>query len=384
MTEPVLIIHGVANHTPEPFLESVAALQRQLDDLQGDAKWKLIPVFWGDLGGKSQDIGDCLPVLRDGQWTVRAGEAALPTPIRDDLGSGRLTNAERAAIIVNAPPETNVRAAEATASPALVYSVTEALDETRILQYIDDPDVLGSMHEAIMAASDDAEASPADADAPLFTTRSGLSDRVRRVVESIDNMLGKVIGNSLGTFNQRLRGAVAHPFSLFFGDIFVYQAGKDKLQQRIWDEINAHAPGYGTAGRPIHAIGHSLGGLLLFDAAVRPKDDPKRLYLKSLTTFGSQPAFFHILDQRPELAAYRRGQKVRLPETIGRWTNLWDAMDLLAFTASTVFELHNGTNPVDIPIQDPLSQIITEKGWMHSVYWKTEALVEAIHRNLSA
>ncbi|MBD0256936.1 MAG: hypothetical protein ICV83_14555 [Cytophagales bacterium] len=83
------------------------------------AKWKLIPVFWGDLGGKSQDIQDCLPVLRDGQWTVRAGEAALPTPIRDDLGSGRLTNAERAAIIVNAAPEATVRAPVGTGSDAL-------------------------------------------------------------------------------------------------------------------------------------------------------------------------------------------------------------------------------------------------------------------------
>jgi len=106
-----------------------------------------------------------------------------------------------------------------------------------------------------------------------------------------------------------------------------------------------------------------LGGLIVFDAAVRPLGDPRRLYLKTLTTFGSQPAFFHIVDRRtPELAIYERNRKVVLPETIPKWTNLWDTMDLLAFTASTVFELHDGTSPRDVPVLDPLSLIFGRKG----------------------
>jgi len=47
-------------------------------------------------------------------------------------------------------------------------------------------------------------------------------------------MLGTILGNHLGVLNQRLRSALAVPFSVFAGDIFVYQAHKDEIQDRIW------------------------------------------------------------------------------------------------------------------------------------------------------
>jgi len=58
-------------------------------------------VFWGDLGGASIDILDCLPATQGWNWTVRAAdeEGVFPTPVRGDLGAGKLTNEQRAAII---------------------------------------------------------------------------------------------------------------------------------------------------------------------------------------------------------------------------------------------------------------------------------------------
>ncbi|WP_299760967.1 hypothetical protein [uncultured Pontibacter sp.] len=377
MPEPVLIVHGVANHTAEPFLKSVEELQKQIDP-----KWKLIPVFWGNLGGKSQDISDCLPILIDGKWTVRAIEDHIPTPIRGDLGHGMLSNKQRATIIVETKPKIAVRRSNSQKNRLLVNVVAEALEETRILQYVDDEDVLSSLHEAVLAASEEINFGSDYNDTPLYSTRGQKENPIRRVIKSIDEMLGKVIGNSLGVLNQKFRSAVVHPFSQFFGDVFVYHGNKDLIQKRIWDVLEEHASGYGTSSKPINAIGHSLGGLILFDSAIRSKDDSKRLFLKSLTTFGSQPAFFHIVDQRTELAVYQKGHKVMLPETIDKWTNLWDAMDVLAFTASTVFKLHNGTSPLDIPVVDPLSSILEEKGWTHSIYWKTEELKHALHQTL--
>jgi hypothetical protein len=379
MSEPVLIVHGVANHDSGPFLASVATLQAQLGD-----QYRLIPVIWGDLGGASKDIEDCLPIFRDGEWTVRSDalQEWLPTPVRADLGQGRLTNAERAALLTGGGDL--VRSED----PELAKEVEAALKETRVLQHIDDVEVLAGLREAILAVKG-SPATPVDDGTfavrteETFETRGWIRDAVQKVVKGVDDMVGKMLGNNLGVTNQRLRSGIAVPFSMFFGDIFVYHGNKDAIQQRIWDTIDAHAPGYGTAEKPIHAIAHSLGGLVVFDAATRPEGDSKRLHLKSFTTFGSQPAFFHIVDPRKSLTPYARDAKVILPSTIAKWTNLWDTMDILAFTAGTVFRLHDGSAPKDIPVLDPLSLIVEEKGWAHSIYWKTEELQEALKDTLA-
>jgi hypothetical protein len=52
--------------------------------------------------------------------------------------------------------------------------------------------------------------------------------------------------------------------------------------------MGALAPaGYGTIDRPIKAIGHSLGGVILFDLAVSTSGPP--IWLSHLVTLGSQP-----------------------------------------------------------------------------------------------
>ncbi|NJN00343.1 MAG: hypothetical protein HC793_01320, partial [Aquincola sp.] len=102
MTEPVLVIHGVNTHDLAPFLAQVQKLQ----NVVGTSR-TLIPVHWGDLGGQSRDLPDCLPVYTDSRWRVRAdsGEMeAKPLPsaqVRAFLGSpGKgLANEVRAALV---------------------------------------------------------------------------------------------------------------------------------------------------------------------------------------------------------------------------------------------------------------------------------------------
>jgi hypothetical protein len=84
----------------------------------------------------------------------------------------------------------------------------------------------------------------------------------------------------------------------------------------------------------------------------------------------------------PSLPTYAHGAPVTLPASIGRWTNLWDTLDVVAFTAGTVFRLSDGSRPVDIPVQDSASLLIREKGWAHSIYWQTEEFQKAIRNAL--
>lgn len=170
-----------------------------------------------------------------------------------------------------------------------------------------------------------------------------------------------------------LTGAWFHSSSLhnfrygihFFGDIFVYQRHQLEIHQRIWNKIAQYAANYGTEQKPINVIAHSLGGVVAFDAAL---DKQQPLWIKRFITFGSQSSFFHIFDPRTGLAQYTHDLPVTLPPTIQQWTNLWDPMDLLAFAMSSVFLLHDGKPPLDIPIHNSTSRIIYSKGWTHSLY----------------
>lgn len=409
MAEPIVVIHGVANRDQAAFEESVAYLQREL----GPA-WQLLPVFWGDLGGLGTDITDCLPVLRDGEWGVRAdgvrGAEAPAAPLFSlpaaALGEGQTSNETRAHLIAAAATEGGTMVRGVVTDEQVKRAAEQELPNTKVLQYLDDEAVFQDLGKAIRAALESVDA----AVQPLATpgeelvrgtgraAPSGMSDEqvrglldplttaARKVIHAVDDILGRTLGNRLGQLNQRLRAGIMPPLSAFFGDIIVYQRNRARIQQRIWDALARHGGAYGTATKPVHVVAHSLGGVIAFDAAVQ-REQP--LWLKSFTTFGSQSAFFHLVDPRETLTAYRKDQPVALPPTIAKWTNLWDTADLLAFTAGTVFRLHNGSRPKDVPLRDLLSQIVDEKAWMHSVYWREAvdtnptALVKAIRESVS-
>src|SRR5687768_12661268 len=96
--KPVLVVHGIANHDKEAFKQRVAALQETIRSHLPDVQ--LIPVFWGDLGGSSGSIQDCLPQLKEGQWTTRAeGILSIQATGPEVRAEPTLNNEERAALI---------------------------------------------------------------------------------------------------------------------------------------------------------------------------------------------------------------------------------------------------------------------------------------------
>lgn len=411
MTEPILIVHGVNNHDCAPFSKQVDKLQRLL----GPGK-RLIPVHWGDLGGQSTDLVDCLPAYSRGEWHVRADDGSAPEldplAVRSIVGpGGALDNAQRAELVSGQVQFASLVRSVPGAQPEQVRdAVAGELGTTRVLQYIDDRETLAIVGRAIDAVLRDlptdsnalAATSPAgefsvgggyavrtDATVAGEIDTRGLLDPIKRitghVMHGIDDALGRVIGNQLGRWNQSIRAHLAVPISATLGDIMSYQRQPDRIQDTLRAAIAQHAPGYGSKEQPISVIAHSLGGVVAFDAAVKPVSEAKRLWIKFFITFGSQAAFFHIVDPRlPELVAYKREAPVKLPPSIAHWSNLWDPMDLLAFTAGTVFRLADGSTPVDISVQDSASELAAEKGWAHSVYWESDELASALHKATEA
>ncbi|APW39253.1 hypothetical protein RD110_20230 [Rhodoferax koreense] len=414
MTEPILVIHGVNNHDFPPFQKQVDQLQQIL----GQGK-RLVPVYWGDLGGQSTDLADCLPAFSDGEWHVRADEGASPSlspqAVRALVARAgpQLDNAQRADLVSGqVQPDSLVRGAPGVQPHAVRDAVADELGTTQVLQHIDDPETLAIVGRAIDAVLRDLPhgdaaptvASPAGefavgggyavrgGDAPgeveAVDTRA-LLDPVKRiaghVLHGIDEALGRFVGNQLGRLNQDVRARLAVPISATLGDIMSYQRQPDQAQKRLRDALAQCGPDWGTQNKPISVVAHSLGGVIAFDAAVKPASEDKRLWIRSFLTFGSQAAFFHIVDpRRPELATYRRDTPVKLPPSIGRWTNLWDPMDLLAFTAGTVFRLADGSQPTDIAVQDTATELVDEKGWAHSIYWESDELASALRKTLAS
>ena len=171
---------------------------------------------------------------------------------------------------------------------------------------------------------------------------------------------------------SEVRHAVLPGASEGLGDLFVYVDRYEPIHQRLRDVLAQAGDGWGTPQKPISILGHSLGGIIAFDAA---RSTPSPISIKRFVTFGSQSAVLHILDPNREVLALRAAtqglppfngrDKVRLPTTIGTWLSVWHAMDPLAFLAGTVFELHDGSPVVDERIEGQ------EGRWSnaHSCYW---------------
>jgi hypothetical protein len=405
MTEPVLVVHGVATHVEAEFNATVEALARKLGD-----RWQLIPVFWGDLGANTDEsLLDALPPFPGAQVRGAADEvdpALVEALFGEPPSEGAVRGAgQENAIVAGAEAAKGGAASEQVRGPsgteAIRDAVRDELPNTRVLRHIHDPAVLEAVGRALGAAAGQLPADGGGGGAgggglvrgddvgvdDIFgggggDTRgvfSNIRDTSRALLREIDGMLGKTVGNALGDLNQTLRRAYGRQVLTFLGDIFVYQREQNAIQQRLWDAIADHAPGHGTREQPIRVIAHSLGGLVAFDAAVRPD---KPLWIKSFVTFGSQPAMFHVVNPRKGLAPYVKGTPVTLPATIGRWANLWEPMDPLAFAATPVFQLASRAAPADSPINNLASALVRLKGNTHGSYWESDELIRQLAQSL--
>lgn len=400
MSEPVLVVHGVANHDPEQFKRTVATLQERVGD-----RFRLIEVFWGDLGGISSGLRDSLPVLFPRIDTTRGaseGEAffGLVQAQREALMGVELTRADEEAV-VDALYRSTLHAggvAEASVQDTrggdddLREALSEQLPATRFLKTLHDPQLQQAVGELLaeylraQPAGDTLGVAPGE-----IVTRGWVGDTKRALkgfIGKIDDFIGLVTSNLAGSANQWVRGALADPIALTLGDIVAYHQRRGEIHRRLFEALDAHAPGFGTSQQPITVMAHSLGGLATFDAAlgsdVLVDGVPRQLHVKRWITFGSQPAFFHVLAPRHGIVPYAPGKLVSLPASIGPWTNLWHPLDVLAFAASSVFRLADGSEPLDVRVDSSASEIVDSKGWMHSAYWESPRLQEALSAGAGA
>ncbi len=170
----------------------------------------------------------------------------------------------------------------------------------------------------------------------------------------------------------------------FIADVIVYQSHtyRPRIHERVREVIERElGAGAGSPSKPIKVIAHSLGGVVAFDMACL---NHQPLYMSSLVTLGSQPAFFHLLDPREGVPAFE-GDAVPVPLTIDRWTNVWDEYDMLAFATDEVFRLHDGSAPLDVRVRATRSRL---RGGLfmrsHLRYFSNQDTADAIIKTFEA
>lgn len=389
MAIPVLVVHGVANRDRGAFERRV----RLLNTGVGEA-WSFIPVFWGDLGAAiegldatlpprtwgevrgSPDAGADDPVFRDLFASgALASATSIPDEVRSDVTKQELVARSAGDAVDPAPAAHMVRST--SQAQEVETAVRDVWNESVNIRKISDPGILREIGRAI---GDGVQAAAVDSQA-IETRGVGGDIRAltRAVFNAVDKSLGQVIGRAGGFINDQLRRSIIPGLTQFLGDVVVYHHRVQEIRQRIYDAVEAHAPGFGTKDRPIHVVAHSLGGIVALDAAVSPIAD-RRLWIDRFITFGSQPAYFHVVEPRgAEVAPYVLGRPpVRLPPSIRRWVNIWEPMDLVAFVTSRVFEMSDGSKPKDVELSHRTGSGL----WTHSAYWEHPDAIAEIRQAL--
>ncbi|WP_328974186.1 hypothetical protein [Streptomyces canus] len=384
MDEPVFVIHGVGNRDRDGFTQTVAALEAA-------AELTLRPVYWGDLGADDTFVDLALPSrrtagLRDDVPDDTAGSprdadtvGVLAALLHHHTSSGPDTDLPQAvrqgvrdALDTEADDGLRTGPGDPDTEQFVLDTLAKQWPATRWLSSTDDEALLCETGRAI------ADAVKAETDDSWTGLRGPGTDReqqhslIRRRLADLDRIAGAAMQAVAGRANHALRTRYGPATTRFLGDVLVYQRHRETIQARVRDQIAAVDPRLGTG--PDHRVrvaAHSLGGVIAVDMATA--QDP--LWISSLVTFGSQPAYFHLCDPRGgQLTPYSLDEPVTLPSSLARWTNLWQPLDVLAFAASGIFRLDDGTSPVDVPLPHTASAGL----WTHSEYWNMPQLASAV------
>jgi hypothetical protein len=166
-----------------------------------------------------------------------------------------------------------------------------------------------------------------------------LRDAAVGVFESSRNLLSTGL---VDTFRDTLNPAVGR----FLGDIFVYlknNAQRTKIRSDVLTPL-ANAWQLATAAHePLILVGHSLGGVILYDMLSNPVAAglPAGFKADLLVTVGSQVGVFEefkVYDSSSEAFGSSKGNKVPKLATTAAWINVFDPVDILSFRCTPIFE----------------------------------------------
>ena len=358
MAATLLFVHGTgvrADTTADLIREGLAnAGRRDID---------VIAPAWGDQLGVSllpEDIAAILPAGARDLGSVGDAEAALWGLLLDDpefelrmiaivppgeqspaasapipgAALPEMVVAQRLAALAVAGSPGGVDAQKVEAAARALARSSTLVDAARRVADPDDADFVRVVARAVAAKSLQPRPSAAgEGPAALYLSeaRDQLVVMIERALAPASRGLRNWFTKTATGFGMAFATSLARErrTGLMFGatpragDILLYQQRGDEIRGLLLDAI-ADAPRNG----PLVLLGHSLGGIMLFDLLTGGKIDRQIAYF---VTVGSQIGFFYKCDA---LESLRRGSS---PPTSVPWLNVYDGNDLLGFVAGPAF-----------------------------------------------
>lgn len=166
----------------------------------------------------------------------------------------------------------------------------------------------------------------------------GIESPIRKAIGAVsDRIKHRVSTVGFGAVRGRLTPTVG----IFFGDVFAYLnegETRDKIRAEVREDLTAAHAAAKKEGRALVLMGHSLGGVILTDMLMDPKNAgiPEDITVASLITIGSQPGFFGTLNLLANKS--KAGSRIPRPACVKDWMNIFDPIDPFAFRADMIFE----------------------------------------------
>lgn len=362
---PLVFVHGVATRPSAEYSAAVKqrdALFRALVFKRSDAK--IINPDWGSFAVK---FGDDLPWLPypTGNEAFDTGDDGGAAALGAEALDGRLalgelagSDAEQAVdLVAMATLDAAIRSAAEFDLPDAA-ATDEALEmalaagaylEAKATVDQDKPVAIPTLvttDNSQFADALESEIEQADCDIQAF----GFGDRIRGAI----GYLTRLVGNGASDAALKLaRRDLSRGVSLFLGDVFVYLRGRDdagadgtraRIFKPIFDALVEGAKAPRPDGEPFVVVGHSLGGVILYDMLTDPATRADLdaaigapIQIDALFTVGSQLGFF------ADLGLYAGGRpaagtRLKMAPGVASWMNVFDFTDVFSFRCEQMFE----------------------------------------------
>lgn len=348
----LVFVHGVATRPTAEYRAEVEQRTALFKALVLPAGAQVLNPDWGSHAVKFSDDLPWLPPSKGNQAyaagavTPRAGSIGLGAMAGEDAAqavdlaiAGVLEQAVLDAAAANDPRRAASSKAIALAAAAAGYLDAQAPDETPA----GDSGLAGT-DDAAFALALEARLSAS----PELQAYGGVGDAIKNGFSAVSGWIGNQVSDALLRAKRR---ELSHGVAYFLGDIFVYLRqreidGPTGVQDRLFEPILADLISAFKAPRaakePFVVVGHSLGGVLLFDLLSDPgcqqrlAADAPGFAIDLLCTVGSQPGFFADLDLY--LGKPKSGNRLARPPAVRAWHNVYDYTDPFSFLAAAAFD----------------------------------------------
>ncbi|MCP3722583.1 hypothetical protein M3I53_05450 [Paraburkholderia sp. CNPSo 3272] len=189
-----------------------------------------------------------------------------------------------------------------------------------------------------------ADARPSTASEPQWES-FGATEMLNRLRDGARGLTSLASSKVATVMTSLARKKVHMGVSLFIGDVFQYltrRGSKDSpgpIVHKVLHDFRAARSLINADDPKLVIVGHSLGGVISYD--ILTHFDPT-IEVAEFVTVGSQVALFEEMtlckESQTGIPANPPSDRLKKPENVGRWLNIFDFNDIFGFRAEGVFD----------------------------------------------